>query len=310
MIHWTDRLYNRFDDLYALIDYHVDAFVEVYHKKLNKLYNKFDKIISKIVEVPMIFYGVYRYATWPTNWIFLIAWKYIKRLFKPLDLLMRKGIHIIMSEPGGGKTLSAYTTIEMYYEKTGYPAAINSEFEKPRTDEFGRKYTRHQLFKFDDIFGVKLNRGKLEGYQKKRFNSRKVKIIVWDELHMIFNPRENRSSVYMLSWKPWLINLLHYRHEGFHSHICLSQLKVDIQLAGIASYIHKPTTIIDVNYGLWMATGKFKMVPVKIKYETYKYRDGNLKLYKKWSRHIDYRHLEYYETLALRNTRKEIPLLN
>ena len=307
---WYDRLYDYTDKLYDNIDYHIQSFYEATSKKMLKLYTRINKQVESIYELSMLFYPAYRKLTFPMNWFILKAWRYLKKLFKPMDLLMRKGIHVIMSEPGGGKTISAYTTAEMLYEKRGFTAAINSPFEKPREDEQGRKYTRHLLFKFEDIFGIRLNfQNRLEGYQKKRFNSRKTKIIIWDELHMFFNPRENRSSVYMLSWKPWLINLLHYRHEGFWSVLCLSQLKVDIQLASVATYVHKPKTILDINYALWQKTGQFKIVPVKIKYETYKYRDGDLKLHKKWSRRIDYEHLEHYETLALKNLRTSIPLL-
>ena len=309
--HWTDRLFDYWLDKLDHIDYLVDYYYERFNKRLNKLINKFDKVVDSIVSFPMHFYTFYRYITFPTNKVFIYIWKYLKKWYQSFDILCRKGIHILISEPGGGKTLSAYITTEIMYEKKGIRSYINSPFEKPRTDEYGRKYLRNILFKFDDIFGVKNGiNGRLEGYQKKRFNSKKAKIVVWDEIHLIFNPRENRTGLYMLAWKPFLNNLLHYRHEGFHSHIMLSQLKVDIQLASISSYIHKPTTIIDVNYGLWLATGQFKMVPVKIKYETYKFKDEKMKLHKRWSRKVDYRHLEYYETLALKHTRNSIPLLN
>jgi hypothetical protein len=307
---WYDSLYDKTYKLYDRIDYYVDYFYENIHKKVIKFYTRLNKRIESIYELSMLYYPIFRKITFPTNYFLLKAWRYLKKLLKPMDLLLRKGIHVIISEPGGGKTLSAFLTAEIMYEKRGFTAAINSPFEKPRTDEFGRKFTHHTLFRFEDIFGIRLNfQNRLEGYQKKRFNAKKTKIIIWDELHMIFNPRENRSSIYMLSWKPWLINLLHYRHEGFWSHICLSQLKVDIQLASVATYIHKPKTILDVNYALWQKTGKFKIVPVKIKYETYKFKDGEMKLHKKWSRHVDYNHLEYYETLALKNLRTSIPML-
>lgn len=308
---WIDTLFDKADALYDHIDYEAQSFYEIMYKAVLKFYTRFTKKVERFYDLSLVYYWLYRKITFPTNVFILKGWYYLKKLFKPVDLLLRKGIHVIMSEPGGGKTLSAYITAEMLYERKGYSAAINSPFEKPRTDEFGRKFTHHYLFKFDDIFSVKMNiQNRLEGYQKRRFNSRKTKLVIWDEIHMIFNPRENRSSLYMLSWKPWLVNLLHYRHEGFHSHLILSQLKVDIQLATIASYIHKPTTIMSVNYGLWQAKGEFKIVPVKIKYETYKFKDDKMKLHKKWSRHVDYRHLEYYETLALKNLRTSIPLLN
>lgn len=309
-MHWTDKLYNRFDDIYDRISYEVDLYYELFYKKLNKWISKFDKLISKIYDWPMYFYGLYRIVTFPTNYVFIYTWKYLIRLFKVHDLLLQKGIHVVMSPPGGGKTLSAWLTIEMLYEKYGYQAYINSSFEKPREDDQGRRITHHTLFNFDDVYGVRNVNGKLQGYQKKRFNPRKGRVVVWDELHMMFNPRENRSSIYMLAFKPWLDNILAYRHENFHSHILLSQLKVDIQVASIATYIHRPTTIIDINYGLWMKTGQFKMVPVKIKYETFKFADDKMKLYRRWSRRVDYDLLEYYETLALKNARKNIPLLN
>lgn len=308
--HWTDRLFEYFYNLYDRVDYNVDSFIVLYNKKLTRLVNKYDKLVDYLANFPMHFYGLYRLLTFPTNYVIIYGWKYLLKLFRPLDILMRKGIHIIKSPPGGGKSLSAYLTAEKHYKNSGYQSYINSQFEKPRTDKNGRRYTKHIFFEFENIFGIRNVNGKLEGYQKKLFNSRKAKVVIWDEIHLMFNPRENRSSLYMLAWKPFLNNILHYRHEGFHSHIILSQLKVDIQLASIASYIHQPTTIIDINYRLWMATGQFKMVPVKIKYQTFKFVDDKMKPYRKWSRRVDYEDLEFYETLALKHTRSNIPLLN
>lgn len=307
----VDSYTNKVLKVFDIVDYYVDYLIEKYFKYLKKVVNKFTKIVNKICDIPMYFYTAYRYLTFPTNKIFLIIWRYFKLHVKVFDVLMRKGIHVIKSPPGGGKSLSAFTTAELLYERYGHRAYVNTQFEKPQTDEFGRKFVKHIQFDFEDIFGVRQNNktGKLEGYQKRRFDSRKGKIVIWDELHMIFNPRENRSGIYMLAWRPFLNNLLMYRHEGFYAHYCLSQLNVDIQLATISNYIHKPTTVLDVNYSKWLKTGKFELIPVKIKYETYKLKDGKEKLYKKWSRRVDYEHLDRYETLAYKNTRSSIPVL-
>jgi hypothetical protein len=213
-----------------------------------------------------------------------------------------------MGPPGCGKSLAAYLTITESANETGKAAFVNTKFERAQPDENGRKFKIHRYFTMDELFDVKTENGNFIGYQKRGFRSKYYRSIVYDEVHTIFNNRQNRTKEYMLLFVPFMRNMVTYRHEGFHSIFLLTQLTQDVQLMSISNYIHKPETIMDINYERWIETGKFEVVPVQINFKTYQYEDGKLTLYKTWAKKVDHHMIDTYNTHAYKRARN-MPLI-
>lgn len=291
------------------LDLMLDKLIATIDVKIRKPFNYLYNVITKYSKFVMDnYYGLYRRITWPTGKIILKTWKYFKFAFKNPDLLKRPAIHTLMGPPGCGKSLAAYLTVTEAANETGKAAFVNTKFEKSQPDENGRKFKIHQYFTMDELFDVKQVNGNWVGYQKRGFSSRNYRSILYDEVHTIFNNRQNRTKEYMLLFVPFMRNMVLYRHEGFHSIFLLTQITQDVQLMSISNFIHKPETILDINYERWIQDGRFELVPVQINFQTYTYNDGKLTLYKTWSKKVDYRLLETFNTHAYKRSR-HMPLI-
>lgn len=299
----------RVDWIIDTIDLYVDRLNATIDTNIRKPVNYLYNIVTHYSKWAMNnFYPLFRRITFPFGKAFPLIWKKYKFAFKHPDLLKRPAIHTIMGPPGCGKSLLAFMSITESALETGKAAFVNTKFEKSSVDENGRKYKMHRYFTMDELFGVKQKDGNFVGYQKKGFSSKYYRSIVYDEVHTIFNNRQNRTREYMLLFVPFMRNMVMYRHEGFHSIFLLTQLTQDVQLMSISNFIHKPETILDINYSRWIQNGKFELVPVKVNIQTYTYQDGKLTLYKTWEKSIDHQLLDIYNTHAYKRSRK-MPLI-
>jgi len=299
------------------VDYIIDHWDKIIDKAITKvdyyawrISNSLFKVVSSYTKWSMNnYYSIYRRISWPTGKIVLRVWKYFKFLFTHPDLLKRPGIHTIMGPPGCGKSLLGYLSITESANDTGKAAFVNTRFEKSQPDENGRMFKIHRFFKLDEMFSVREQNGSWIGYQKRELNPKHYRSILYDEVHTIFNNRQNRTREYMLLFVPFMTNLVKYRHKGFKSIFLLTQLTADVQLMTISDYVHKPETILDINYQRWVQNGKFELVPVRIDIKSFKYHDGKLTLYKTWSKPVDHTMLDTYNTYAYKHTSK-LPMLD
>ena len=275
----------------------VRKYLSIIEKKLFSFLDSAKEVIDK---------RIIRYLTYPGSWFIFQLIKWIKTLHKNRDLTCKPGIHIHIGGPGTGKTLGVKRVMDYFLDEYGYASWINYKFEKPKVDEEGTYYN-HAQWAFDDLYGVKMDHGKLVGYQKYKLPYHYFKIRVADENHLTFYTRMNRTNQYNLIFKPYSEDLVVSRQEDCVATHIMSQITPDVILMSLSDYVHYPETIKDLDYRHWLETGRIEIIPIKIKYETHKWRNGKLNKKKVWSARITTRNLEDFDSHALRNNRKHIP---
>lgn len=278
--------------------------------QITGLFNRlFNAILALYEEITMRVYGFFRWTTIPLN--FLIIRTFLWYIFKtsgnePLDEV---GVHYIRAEPGGGKSMLAYQKANETLEKTGYSAYITHPIEKPKlTEDKKWWYVDHRLIGIRSYFNAK-------GEQIKRFNTAIHKQLHVDEFHIENNPRRNKEKEYNAFFIPFLNQLLKLRHNGFDNNIYIySQIpNNDIQLMSTITMYHEIKLVKGMPYLKWLRDGKFEIVPIKWKFKSYKIiivEGGGIKrkLYRIWNKPVDYMKLEHFDTHALRNDNKHLPL--
>lgn len=284
-------------DKIEAIEASVRKYLSIAEKKCFSFLDSAREIIDK---------RIIRYLTYPGSWFIFQIIKWIKNLHKNRDLTFKPGIHIHLGGPGTGKTLGVKLVMDYYLDNYGYASWINYKFEKPKVDDEGT-FVYHAPWSYDDLYGVRMERGKLVGYQKNKLPFHYFKIRVADESHLTFYTRMNRTNQYNLIFKPYSEDLVVSRHEDCVATHIMSQVTPDVILLSLSDYVHYPETIKDLDYRHWLETGKIEIIPIKIKYETHKWRNGKLNKVKKWSTRVETRNLEDYDSHALRNNRKHIP---
>lgn len=163
------------------------------------------------------------YLTFQFKWM----WKWLKGLFKKKDLMYAQGVHFISGYMGSGKTLYASHIINQYDK--------NKYFFLTNIPEF--KQENVYLFNIRDYFG---NRKQIKRFPLVDGKGRKLISIIFDEINLDFNRRENRSNEYNEIFIGLTKFLLSLRHQGIHSCYFIGQFKSyqDTQLATAFKYWH------------------------------------------------------------------------
>lgn len=206
--------------------------------------------IGKIVDNP--FFKLVRYLTFPSHFIWIIAYLLL-RLHKEDTLLYDKpGVHIIVGPPGCGKSSLMYMLAERLREKTGKPALINSDLEKPRlSEEGGYKFKYHMVYNFTQFWR---DRKMVEMPNHHIASSLHI-----DEGHRILNYRENGSTEYNDKFKPFMDYAVLVRKYIGKIYFSTQMGKVDIQLMHLAQSLTQPRVDIGFDYPDWIKeTGAFR----------------------------------------------------
>lgn len=230
---------------------------------------------------------------------------YLKRKVERFPLL-RPGVQMVRSKVGGGKSLTSFVLATMTLEKTGHPSYMTSAVEKPKLSEDGSYwYVFHPVVDLDTYFH--------SGKQHKRFNTKKMKNIHKDENHLRYNPRMNKTKEYNEKYIPEHKHELIMRHDGFDTIYKYSQhLRLDGQDMETIDMMHEVETIKDIPLSQWLKDGKYKYVPVKLKFTSYFLIadfDGTIRreLYKEWELPIPASVLADYDTYAERHLMDGLP---
>lgn len=279
-------------------------------KKITDFLNRFFNIVLDTYQtITTSVYTFFRWSTIPFNYIIKRTWLWY--VFKtnddePLD---ETGVHYVRARPGGGKSMLAYQKANETLEKHGYPSYMTHPIEKPKlTEDKKFWYVDHRLINLRNYFDAK-------GNQTKLFNTDMYKQMHIDEFHIENNPRRNKEKEYNAFFIPFLNQLLSIRHDGFDYNIYIySQIpNNDIQLMSTITKYHEVKLIKGLPYWKWIKDGKFVIVPIKWKIKTFDVEIGEggsikRKLYRAWSKKVDYDKLEYFETHAMRGNKRHLPL--
>ena len=290
-------------DLLDVLISQMEVFMHKSTRRITIALNKLEKAFLDYLYKPL------RYISMPGGFVFVKIWEVYKDLYIEPDLLKADGVHVVMASMGEGKTSIVFQTAEELFQTKGYGSYVTAKIEKPKKDAEG-DFFNHKFFQWDEIIGVKELNDKKIGYQKARFNSFLFPNRIYDEMSRFLNPRENRARNYMIQFKVIIDDMLINRHEGTKRIWLISQLTTDIQFMKVATYVHIPHMIKGVNYFRWLKTGKFEIVPLKWKVNTYQPNlDGKLVLMKRWTKRVNMDILDGFETHAEKHHRSNIPFL-
>lgn len=227
---------------------HMESGLEKNDRRLDHFTKRKDELMK--------LYDFARQTTVPFNYIWFYMLKKLRE--RKNSLIMRPGVHFIVSLMGGGKSSLMYHTIEKLRHETGLGAYVNVDMEYAHFDELLRidvKY--HNRFEADDYWGAVEDKEtkKTKFTQLKRFN-KLFPTIVLDEWLSKMNHRMNNTSSYKEIFIPFIRSLAHMRHQGIHRVYVASQLDTtDIQLMSMFKWIHEVEIDLDIPYLEWVKTG-------------------------------------------------------
>lgn len=265
-----------------------------------------EKIAHEYEQLSMILYSFFRWTTIPINYVIVRTWLwYIFRLNlrEPLD---DTGVHLIRSNPGGGKSMLAFQKSNEMADKTGYPSYHTSRIEKPHLTEDERFYAvYHRVINLKNYYK--------NGKKLLRFNTSIYKSLHVDEFHYMNNSRLNKTTAYNDFFIPFLNDLVLMRHEGFDNNIYLySQVpNNDVQIMSILVHYHEVDLVKGIDYWRWIRTGKFEIIPKHWKIETFNVDRANptkKKLYRRWRKRVDVDNLIYFDTHAMASEFSNLPI--
>ena len=304
-----------FFNLYEkIIDYIVELFDDAVYLAVsfaNKVTIWIQSIFTTIYQnyegIAKFIYAPFRWTTIPLNYIIVRTGLWYIFRDQHLEPLDNPGIHLVRSNPGGGKSMLAFQKSNELAEDTGFPSYQTSRIEKPRLSEDGKFWVvRHPVIDIKSLYS--------KGKKILQFDTRKYKSLFIDEFHYMNNPRLNKTTDYNAFFLPFLNDLILIRHEGFDNNIYLfSQVPMnDVQLMSILANYHEIELKKGVNYWRWIRTGVFEVIPLYWKIQTFTIdrSDPSRKfLYRKWKKRVDPDELEYFDTHAMKNEFSNLPYI-
>ena len=230
-------------------------------------------------------------------WLFpiIFIWQVIVNLFKAP--IRKRGIHAILQETGGGKTITAHL-IDKELVKQGWSVYSNSPFNE---------YVK--TFNIEEYFGG--------GEQLKPLNNC---ILILDEIQHDFNRRMNRQKDYNDIFMPFIKMLTTHRHDDIVKIYFLTQAweQLDIQLQRLIHRVHIVKVRQFPSLYEWLRRKKWRtnIRPTAVKvhsfrksafqlsdYEKYIDKSGDMKYKrpKKYTLNVRIKDLIDFETHAFKN---------
>lgn len=246
----------------------LEKFAEDYHNFLTKVVNKFTgylsclgdlvlDLLTLISDILMDHFKTARYLTMPLHWLWIWLWDYLTNYDRNIEPLDQEGVHYIQALPGGGKSTLQWQKMYDYGLMTGKCSYVTTRMEKIKFDELGQPYVNHFFFELDEFWAKKDKDDKV-GTQLKYFDKNLATAIVIDELHVLNNNRNNRSSEYNATFIPMISSFVKMRHDGIKWILVSSQMpKNDTQIMSLLKSYNKVQIKKGFVYKKWLEDGKF-----------------------------------------------------
>lgn len=225
----------------------------------------------------------------------------VERILTDMD-----GFHVIGGNTGAGKSSLAFELAERDRILLGKPWYFNTEIEKARFNEDLKAYIRyHKFIPFHKVWsGFKMH---------LQLNKKYYSAYLIDELHRIFDYRQNQTIEYLASFEPFRdYAVVSRKHIG--RIIGITQMdRLDIQLMYLVKYWHKPR--IDVGFDVpdWMhKTGLFRFKPIGWHITSYTVDTSDpynmLKEHSKWYLPNEFADFDYFDTYAFSDAYNYLPM--
>lgn len=260
----SNRFYEKLDAMCDSLDDFADFYhdrlthgVDIFTRGLEKFGDYFLEMLQPINNTLMAHYKEARYLTMPLHWIWIYLWAYFQNYDSEMDPTNKEGVHYIQALAGGGKSTFLWQKMYDYGQMTGKCSYVTTKMEKIKFDELGQAYLHHIRFEPKEFYGLKDNDDKF-GQQLKRFNSELATCLVYDEMHVLNNNRNNRTSEYNHVFIPMISSFVLQRHFGLKWILIASQMpKNDTQIMSILSSYNKVQIKKGFVYKKWLEDGKF-----------------------------------------------------
>ena len=250
----NEQFYNKLDIWCESLDQFADSYHQVLTSKVDRITKYIMNfgdwvldILQPLNEVLMDNYKKARYLTFPLHWIWILLWAYLENYDDQLDPTNKEGLHYIQAPVGGGKSTFEWQKMYDYGRMTGKCSYVTTKMERVKYDEMGQPYLNHIRFDIQEFWGLKnkgdgstKDKGDKFGSQLKRFNNTLAASIVIDELHVLNNNRNNRTSEYNHTFIPMVNSFVLQRHFGIKWILVASQMpKNDTQIMSILTSYNK-----------------------------------------------------------------------
>lgn len=271
MKNYLDPFYKKYESIIDEIVYQADKSLDVISHVPKYILEKFNGVIENMDEQ---FYDrlnkntplarLMRYGSLPWSLVIPKGYKYFYSSQNRKPYIFQEGVHMMRAKVGGGKSLASFVLAEIYLKETGLSSYFTSPVEKPQLTKDGEFYfVYHRHINLDDYFDK-------NGKKIKKFNTKKHQIIMKDERHLDFNPRDNGKTEYNNKFKPQQKDEILMRHQGIKRIYKLSQfMKLDSQDMQALTYMHDVETVKDIPIQRWLDSGEFNYIPIKLKFTTY-----------------------------------------
>lgn len=247
-----------------------------------------------------------RLISFPLSYIWIFVWKKSKKKQVQPILTDTPGFHIVGGNTGEGKSSFAFELAERDRILKGKPWYFNTEIEKPRFyAPLSAFIKHHRVIPFNNVWSawkmhIQLNKHLYSAY-------------LIDELHRIFDYRQNMTTEYLSRFEPFRdYAVLSRKHIGRIFGITQMD-RLDIQLMYLVKYWHKPKIDIGVDYEDWMfETGLFRFKPLGWFVDTYTVDTSNssnmLREHSSWYLKNEYADMDYFDTYAFSDAYNHVPM--
>lgn len=249
-----------------------------------------------------------RYLSWPFSHIWKLIYLRSKKRKKMLEPILtdKDGFHIIGGNTGEGKSSFAYELAERDRVIKHKPWYFNTEIEKARFNDDLKAYIKyHKYIPFTDVWsGFKMH---------MQLNKKYYSAYLIDEIHRIFDYRQNRTTAYLSMFEPFRdYAVVSRKHIGRIFGITQMD-RLDIQLLYLVKYWHKPKINVGFDTEDWMhETGLFRFKPLGWDVTSYLVDTTNvnnmLVEYSKWYLPQEYADFDYFDTYAFSDVYNYLPM--
>lgn len=248
-------------------------------------------------------WAIARRLSWPWHFFYIWFYKYLNKPKHKRLLTDEDGFHGITGNTGAGKSSFSMELAERDRHILGKSWYFNSDIEKPSYSPELKAHVRyHTILPFSKVWSnFKMH---------MQLNSKYYAAYCIDEMHRIFDYRQNRTTVYASLFEPFRDYAVVSRKHIKRLFGITQMDRLDIQLMHLVKYFHEPRIDIGFDYEDWLLeTGLFRFKVLGWRVKSYTVENGDdLVLYKKWYLPNEFADMDNFNTYAYSDIYNHLPM--